>query len=179
MQRKHPRAPKPLPPIDALNAALEYSPDTGDITWRQREDRDKAWNAHYAGKTAGCNSGNGYLQIRFDGKGYRYHRIAWALHHGEDPGDSLIDHADGDPLNNRISNLRLATRTDNQRNSKRHEGARWPKGVKLVRSRQRFIAQIRVNGRRLQSPYYRTPEEAHEAYRAMALEHHGDFARFE
>ncbi|MBA1156933.1 HNH endonuclease [Microvirga mediterraneensis] len=177
MTSKQSRAPKPLPSVDALKRALEYFPDTGVIVWRRREDRGKDWNAHYAGKIAGCNSGNGYLQIRFEGKGYRYHRVAWALHHGEDPGDSLIDHADGNPLNNCISNLRLASRSDNQRNCKA-QSAKWPKGVKFDHSRQKFKAHIRVNGRRFESRRYDTPEQAHEAYKAMALKYHGEFARF-
>jgi hypothetical protein len=170
-------APRPLPPIDDLRRALAYDPATGIITWNHRAD-NPAWNSRYGGKPAGCLGENGYLQIRFAGLGHRYHRIAWALHHDEDPGQRLIDHADRDPLNNRIDNLRLATTSQNQQNMKR-VGRKWPKGVKLDRARGKFKALIRTGGRRIESPRFDTPEEAHEAYKRMAVEHHGKFARFE
>ena len=58
----------------------------------------------------------GYLMIYLPGSTYRAHRLAWLYVHGE-PVPDVIDHADGNPLNNRISNLRAATFAGNRANS--------------------------------------------------------------
>jgi hypothetical protein len=165
--------PRPLPPIADLKAALDYDPETGVITWKPRGAKD--WDAAWAGKRAGCLSGK-YLQIRFQGKGHRYHRVAWALAHDGIPIDRTIDHVNGNPLDNRLENLRLATASENSRNSWAR-GGRWPRGVKFDRTRNKFKAMIRVgNGLRLESPRFDTPAEAHEWYKAMVLKHHGEFS---
>jgi hypothetical protein len=167
--------PRALPPITDLQAALAYDPQTGVITWKPRGRPD--WDAANAGKAAGCISG-AYLQIRFQGKGHRYHRVAWALAHGGIPEDKFIDHVNGNGFDNRLENLRLATRSDNQRNIRSRSG-KWPRGVKFDRARNKFKATIRIgNGHRLESARFNTAKEAHEAYKAMALKYHGEFAHF-
>lgn len=55
--------------------------------------------------------GFGYRQV------WQLSRVIWGLHNG-DPGDLMVDHIDGDPSNNRIGNLRLATNSQNQMNRK-------------------------------------------------------------
>lgn len=174
------RDPRPLPPIAELRAVFSYEPETGVIMWRERADMPLCWNARQAGKPAGCITPNGYLQIRYRERGYRHHRIAWALHHGIDPGAMTIDHANRNPLDNRALNLRLASKSENQRNRTRQPGKLLPKGVKFDRARGKYKAMIRIGGgRRLESARYDTPEAAHAAYRALAVKHHGEFARFD
>ena len=51
---------------------------------------------------------------------YKAHRIVWVLHHGSIDPDLYIDHIDGNPFNNKISNLRLVSPTENSRNAKMH-----------------------------------------------------------
>lgn len=178
----HPRDPKPLPPTVRLREVFTYDAETGLIFWHHRPDKDNAWNGHHAGKEAGCTTENGYKQIRLDGRGLRYHRVAWALHYGECPADLFIDHADGDPLNNKIGNLRLATRRENQQNCKHQVGTKFLKGVGYDHSRQRFRARIRVDagggqGHRVELGRFDTEQEAHEAYCRAAAKFHGEFAR--
>lgn len=178
----HPRDPKPYPPADELRALFAYDPLTGVITWRHRADMDAAWNGRQAGKAAGCDTPNGYKQIRLNGRGLRYHRVAWILLHGDCPVDRFIDHANGDPSDNRADNLRLATREDNQRNCSRPRtrDLPWPRGVVFDAKRNRFNAYIRIGGREKKNlGRFRTPEDAHAAYCRAAEKYHGEFARLD
>jgi hypothetical protein len=92
------------------------------------------------------------------------------------PDNMEVDHIDGDGLNNRRSNLRLATHTDNMRNRRTQKNNQ--SGIKGVsRSRRSWIAQIRVNGKNRYLGTFPTAESAHAAYAAAAKELHGKFAR--
>jgi hypothetical protein len=84
------------------------------------------------------------------------------------------DHISHDALDNRRSNLRPATPAQNARNRRSGIKRDLPKGVH--RNGSGFQAEITVNYRRWKLGTYRTPEEAHAAYAAAALEHHGEFA---
>lgn len=59
----------------------------------------------------------GYLIIKIKGRQFKSHRIAWLLTHGEYPTDE-IDHIDGNKLNNRVENLRISDRTQQNRNKR-------------------------------------------------------------
>ena len=72
------------------------------------------------GGEAGCiSNGRGYFIVKFKQKIYRNHRIVYFLNTGIDPEEKQVDHIDGDRLNNKISNLRLATHKQNQDNRKK------------------------------------------------------------
>ena len=70
---------------------------------------------HRAGDPAGSKSQSGY-SVSWNRKGYRVHRIIWLLTYGTIDPTLVIDHIDGNPLNNRISNLRLVDHKVNTRN---------------------------------------------------------------
>jgi hypothetical protein len=89
-----------------------------------------------------------------------------------------VDHIDGNRLNNCRANLRICSRMDNAKNKRRHaDNSTCLKGV--TRDRKRWMAQITANGVHMYLGSFRSPEEAHAAYRKAALELHGEFARFE
>lgn len=91
------------------------------------------------------------------------------------PGE-MVDHINGNALDNRRSNLRICTNAQNQCNSR----ARNKTGFKGVHHRgNKYYAQITVNRKCITLGVYVTPEEAHAAYCKAALEYHGEFARFE
>lgn len=98
------------------------------------------------------------------------------------PTGYVVDHINGDPLDNRRENLRVCTPKENGRNIRRPVGARLPfKGLQYraaCRTRP-WIASIRFEGKRQQLGRFATPEEAHAAYRAAALKLYGEFARFD
>jgi hypothetical protein len=163
---------------DDVRALLNYCPETGILTWRLRAGEDRVtrwWNARYAGHEAGVVTQGGYRKVCILGKKYWVHRIAWAWVTGEWPAANL-DHANGLTDDNRIANLRLATRSQNNANSKiRPNNSVGLKGV--TRSRGRYAAQIRANGRHFNLGRFDTPEEAHAVYCAAALKHFGEFFR--
>ena len=68
-----------------------------------------------AGDRAGSRNGNGYYHIRVNGSYTNTSRIIWKIVNGKDP-DQVIDHIDGNPANNRISNLRDVTQRENSLN---------------------------------------------------------------
>lgn len=95
-------------------------------------------------------------------------------------GSELVDHKDGNPLNNSRSNLRLATRAQNSQNSKRYKNNTTGfKGVYFDARYNKWFSKIQVNKRSKFLGYHNTPEEAFSAYKAAALELHGEFARLE
>ncbi|EAM3235128.1 hypothetical protein BZH87_23035 [Salmonella enterica] len=90
----------------------------------------------------------GYLTVGLDGKRFQAHRVIYALHHGEIPNGMVIDHIDGAKINNKISNLRCVTRSQNQQNRRKGRGGYWRnmKGISQVRPGY-FRASIAVNGK--------------------------------
>jgi hypothetical protein len=115
---------------ETVNELLDYNPDTGVLTWKPRplemfknEGVYKRFNNLLAGQTAGTNDkprAGTYLRrtIGIFGKQYKAHRICWLLHYKKEPVN-MIDHINGDALDNRIENLRDITNAENKRNGTR------------------------------------------------------------
>lgn len=123
-----------------------------------------------------CNlDKDNYIRVRRNGREYRAHRLIWEMFNGPIPDDMLIDHIDGDTLNNRIENLRLATRQQNNANSISRLGKDHVKGVTRVGSKYR--ARITINGTITCLGTYSTIKEAKAVYDAKAIELHGEFAK--
>ena len=94
------------------------------------------------------------------------------------PAGKLVDHRDGDGLNNRRGNLRVCTHTQNMRNSqKRCNNRSGFKGVYFHRHAKKWNALIQVDGKGLHLGSFTDPAAAARAYDAAALKHHGEFAR--
>ncbi|MBN6739850.1 HNH endonuclease [Acidithiobacillus sp. MC6.1] len=96
-----------------------------------------------------------------------------------DPQPGLeVDHIDGNGLNNCRSNLRIASHSENGRNSHLHkDSASGYKGVSWHRKDRAWRARITVNGEHIFLGNYRSQEEAHEAYCVASARFHGEFGR--
>lgn len=94
-----------------------------------------------------------------------------------DPPNGLwVDHKNGDTLDNRKSNLRIATRSENVRNSRRRAGTSKYKGVSRGSGNGRWAARITKDNRTVALGSFETEIEAAIAYDAAAIEKHGEFA---
>ena len=116
--------------------------------------------------------------IHIDGQKHKVHRLAWFYMTGVYPPNGVeIDHINRDPADNRWTNLRLATRTQNVRNCgvRRHNKL----GIKGVRYRAgKYEPRIRVDGTVIGLGRHDTKEDASRAYCLAALKYHGEFASF-
>lgn len=174
-------------PIDELRQLLRYEPDTGNLIWLHRprefftvDKIFKCWNAKYPGTVAGCVDGKGYLKVALHNRGYRGHRVCWALHYGEWPSPELeIDHIDTDPLNNRIDNLRLVTRSQNECNKKKRGNTKSQlKGVSWNSQKSKWMATIAIDGKVRSIGFFDNDADAHECYKEAAAKIYGEYARF-
>ena len=158
-----------------LRAVLDYEPETGMFIWRAR--KKGAHLNSWAGLRAGAKRDLGYIVIRIDYRLYRAHRLAWLYVHGRWPKGE-IDHINGDPSDNRIANLRIATSSNQKMNSRlRTDNTSGIRGVYFEKRRSYWYFEIRANGYRHVSRKFTTAEEARAA--RIKFEHHlhGPFAR--
>jgi hypothetical protein len=151
---------------ERLQSLLAYDPDTGEFRWRV--DRTGGTKA---GDRAGSFDSEGYLVMRVDGRYYRGHRLIWLYVHGQWPKHHL-DHINGKPSDNRLSNLREATPAQNgfnrkldPRNKAGYTGITW------CTKSQKWRADIGENGRLIRLGRFRNLDDAIVARKAAERTH--------
>lgn len=156
---------------ERLRQVLRYEPTTGLFTWILPSSiRVKP------GDTAGSPT-KGYVSIGVDGREYRAHRLAWLYVNGTWPSTADLDHINEDKSDNRIANLREASRSENMANvTAWKNNTSGYKGVTYNRRNDRWVAQTKKDKRPIFIGSFRTAEEAHAAYVNKARELFGEFA---
>ena len=129
-----------------------------------------AWNKKFAGNRAGyihTSKDKSYNMVKINGVTVNISNIIYFLYHGTISNDRniIIDHIDGNSLNDSISNLRQITQHDNTRNMLKCKNKVGYKGVKLSKSGKKYEARIRVNGSYKHIGTYDDAETAHNAYK--------------
>lgn len=174
------RRRKPQPPNskrkvelthDLVKQRLVYDEITGVFTWRTN------WYKVLAGQIAGVEMPDGYWRISIYRNQVLAHRLAWFYIHGAWPKGE-IDHINGNRSDNRIVNLRVATRRQqlmNQKLLKRNKSGY--KGVHFVKDVKKWNAQIKIDGKSTSLGFFDDPKEAHAAYVEAAERAFDKFAR--
>lgn len=151
-------------PYERAIELFKYDAETGVL---ERKLKNGEW------RVCGHKPNNhGYGRVRIGGKKYFTHRLAWLLTYGSWP-EHEIDHISRDKLDNRLENLRVATRAENQHNHglRRDNSSGYP-GVSFNRPTNKYKAEISLNGKRIYLGYYPSAEEAHVAYMLAKIQHH-------
>jgi hypothetical protein len=166
------------PDISRLRDFVEYTPETGILTWKHRDHthfksgllRDaNAWNSKYAGKPVGRILAKGYMQTAIFGERLMVHRLAWMLFHGKKiPDGAQIDHINGNKIDNRIENLRLCVPSQNSHNTEKSRDAL--RGAHFHKATGKWQASIKIH-----LGTYDTEEEAANAYEKLAKTLQGEF----
>lgn len=159
-------------PIEVIRFVLNYDSQTGVLRWRV----STAGTAN-AGNVAGGRDGRGYQSIKLFGRKYYAHRLAWVIICGEWPS-KIIDHINGDILDNRWCNLREVDYSQNMINACLHSNNKSGfKGMSFNARKQKWAAFISAKKKGTFLGYFDKAEQAAEAYRSAAINIHGEFAR--
>ena len=142
---------------DRLKEKLSYDPETGIFVWKLPTKKIRV------GDVCGTPHNAGYTIIRVDGHQYLAHRLAWFYMTGKFP-PKFTDHIDGNRLNNKFSNLRLADAQMNVQNTRVARRMNKLGILGVYKNRNKFVARIWENGNYHCLGSYSTTEEAKQAY---------------
>lgn len=166
---------RPSVTYERLREVLNYCPETGEWTWLISPAKPVP-----TGSKAGTISKYGYLVIQIGGRVYKAHRLAF-LYMTEKWPVAQVDHKDTVRENCRWDNLREATQSQNSANANlQSNNTSGFKGVIFSKRKGRagrWVARITKDQRKKYIGQFKTPEEAHEAYRLAAQKTFGEFAR--
>ena len=164
--------------IEMLRRLLSYDQKTGLLTWKRRSrelfESDRicnSWNVRHHGKPVGSINTSGYSQVKIFGRLYLTHHIAWALHYNE-WASNQIDHINGKKTDNRIVNLRDATRSENAKNKTMPVSNKSGHiGVEYRKSRKKWRARITSGGKQVHLGYFSNISDAIAARKAAEREY--------
>jgi hypothetical protein len=144
-------------------AEFRYDPLTGKLYWASPRPKvnvgdEAGWIEPYRNTF--------YRRVTVNYRRLYVHRVVWEMHNGPIPAGMMVDHINGDGLDNRLENLRLVTTQGNNRNARkpRHNssgasGVTWSKNAKMWR------AFVRENGKQAHIGYFASKDNAIEAVR--------------
>lgn len=160
---------KNIPTKDYLNNIFYY--ENGNLYWKVK----KGANA-LEGKKAGSYSNTGYFNVVVNNVKYRLHRVIFMWHYGFLPKE--VDHINGDKLDNRIENLRAATKSQNLRNMKiKKTNTSGYKNVSWRKDINKWEVHLMAFGKNKFIGYFKDLELAGLVAQMAREKYHGEFAR--
>ena len=172
MKRAEKIKPEQFLDVKQLFDYLSYNPDTGEFTWLMNPARSRL-----VGEIAGNVNKRGYVSIWIDGFHFSAHRLAWAMSNGEWPLLD-IDHINENKSDNRICNLRHASRSENMFNrGKNKNNTSGMKGVTFCKGTGMWRAKMMISRKSMTIGRFKSIEEASVAYFEKAKELRGEFAK--
>lgn len=155
--------------VERLREVLHYEPETRVFTWL----KDTGYK-RLVGRIAGFRVKE-YLECAIDCHSYKAHRLAWLYCHGVWP-KADIDHINGNKTDNRISNLREATRSQNMMAApKKNKNSKIRRGVRRCSQIKKFSAYITLNKKQITLGYFETISAACAAREAAEKKYFGEF----
>lgn len=179
-------AKKDLPDIETLRQLLTYDPKTGKLYWNKRTPElckfakypkrsASFFNAKFFGKEAGSLTHEGYISLTLYNNNINAHIICWAIYYGEIP-NLTIDHINGIKSDNRIFNLRKATKSQQAKNRK--VGCSNTSGVTGVyKHKDKWRVRISCDGKKMHFGLFVNFEDAVKKRKEVELKYYGEFAR--
>lgn len=158
--------------LDLMKQELKYDPDTGHFYWIV------AKGSRSLSEPIGHRNTDEYLKVRYQGKGYLLHRLAFAFMGKDVPW--CVDHINGDKKDNRWCNLRGATYPQNTVNSNlRSDNTQNYRGIVNHKQCNGWTAQgSDENGKRVHLGVFTSKDEAALAYNYHAKKVYGPYAKF-
>ena len=161
-------------PVEVVRFLLSYDRATGRLTWNVH-----VGGSSRPGKPAGCltKHSKGYVVVSLFGHEYLAHRIAWVIVKGAWPNHE-VDHKNGIVTDNKWSNLRKATPSQQRVNTKLYSNnTSGFRGVYFSRRTAKWCASIAINRRSRHLGSFETARAASAAYERAARKIHGTFRR--
>jgi hypothetical protein len=153
---------------ELLHQLLIYK--DGKLFWKQPK------TGRNLTKEAGCVLNHGYKVLGINGKNYLNHRLIFMMHHGFIP--KIIDHVNGNKQDNRIENLRQATRPQNAYNAKAHsDNLTGYKNINFLPKTNKFHVQLQINGKKKHFGDYFDIEVAKFVAEIMRHKYHNKFSK--
>lgn len=156
---------------ERLKQLLVYNEEQGEFIWKVKPHKGILINT-----IAGSKHNKGYRHIRVDNKLYLTHRLVWLYIFGYFPKE--IDHINGNKEDNRLINLREATRAQNMQNTERvRKTVSGERGVTWVKKLKKWLVRVQIDKKRINIGYFEDLELAILVSQEAKRKYYGEFYR--
>lgn len=153
---------------EKIKEIFDYDSETGQLFWKVKPGLRARVNV---GDVTGSLNRHGYLQSQVCGRSYKTHRLIFTWCHGRWPTDQ-IDHINGVKTDNRISNLREVTPSENLKNQKlRKNNKSGCIGVSWNKRDRKWVSQIKADGKRIYLGLFIHLNDAIQARKAAEIKY--------
>ena len=159
--------------LEYIHSRFEYNPELGRTISKISSGTHKY--RHIKGELVrGSATNDGYREIFFRGYRIKEHRLIYLICHGFLP--EMLDHIDGNKLNNKIENLRSCSGSQNQFNKKiPKNNTTGFKGVTFIKAKKRYMGYVHISGKQYRTKLTKNLTEAVLLLRNLRENLHGEY----